>query len=82
MRLRLLAAGLAGAAVAFLTVPSSAEPLRFERECSGAADATCYHDFCGIIDCIRRDCVVYSGALGEGNGGICVGKARPRDPDS
>ncbi|HWL35989.1 MAG TPA: hypothetical protein VNQ77_07325 [Frankiaceae bacterium] len=80
MRLRLLAAGLAAAAS--LAVPAAADPLYFERECSGPVDAACYHDFCGIYDCIRSDCLAYTGLLGEGNAGLCVGKARPRDPIS
>lgn len=78
MRLRLLAGGLAAAAS--LVTPAAADPLHFERECSGTLDSACYHDFCGIYDCVRSDCVVYTGLLGEGNGGVCVGPARPR-PD-
>lgn len=80
MRLRLLAAGLVAVAAGSLATPASANPLEFERECGGKIDTACYHDFCGIVSCIRRDCLVYSGLFGGGNAGICVGKARPADP--
>lgn len=82
MRLRLLATGLAAAALGSLAVPTHADPLYFERECSKLVDSRCYNDFCGIYYCIRTDCLVYSNAFGEGNAAICVGKARPRDPSA
>lgn len=79
MRLRLLALAVAATALGTLAVPANAA-LHFERACTGDVDALCYHDFCGIIDCVRSDCLVYVGLLGSGNGGICAGPARPRDP--
>ena len=79
MRLRLL--GAAALAVTALAVPASAAPaVQFDRRCSGAVDSMCYYDFCGIVDCVRSDCLVYSGILGDGgNAGICVGPSRPRE---
>lgn len=80
MRSRLLLAGLLAAAS--LAVPASADPLAFERECKGTYDTACYHDFCGIVDCIRTDCLVYSEVTGGGNAALCLGRTRPRDPIS
>ena len=81
MRLRIVLAVVAGS-LAAVSAPAQANPLEFERECSKLVDAACYHDFCGIIDCIRTDCLVYSEALGTGNAAICIGKARPRPWDT
>lgn len=80
MRVRLLAAALVAVAAGSVGSPAAADPLLFERECSGKVDSRCYHDFCGIVSCIRSDCLVYSGLTGSGNGAICVGKSRPGDP--
>jgi hypothetical protein len=83
MRRTLAAAALV--AVAATSAPAAqANPLQFERRCSGTVDALCYNDFCGIVSCVRSDCVVYSGVLGEGssNAGICVGLARPDTKES
>ena len=80
MRCRILAFALAAAAAATVTPATAAPALYFERACKGTVDTQCYSDFCGIADCVRRDCVVYSGALGDGNTALCVGQARPRDP--
>jgi len=79
LRHRLLAFALAATAVAGTIAPATAAP-QFETACKGTVDTTCYADFCGIADCVRRDCVVYSGAFGDGNTALCVGQARPRDP--
>ncbi|HEU0130717.1 MAG TPA: hypothetical protein VFQ85_06975 [Mycobacteriales bacterium] len=76
--MRLLLAGVALAATAFALPASAAPTVEFTRECSGTVDTMCYHDFCGIIDCTRSDCLVYTGVLGDGNAGLCVGQARPR----
>ena len=79
MRLRLAVAGLAaGLAGSLAAAPAAADPLEFERECSKLVDTACYNDFCGIYDCIRTDCLVFSSVFGTGNAGICIGKARPR----
>ena len=77
MRTTLIGAAL-GAALAFLTASAglAAAAVRYDRPCSGTLDTECHHDFCGIEDCVRRDCVVYTGALGEGNAGVCAGTAR------
>lgn len=81
MRLRLVLAGLL--AVASFSGSAGADPLHFERECSAkVVDSACYHDFCGIYDCTRSDCLVYSGVFGAGNAAFCFGKARPRGPVS
>ena len=80
MRLRTLAAGLLAAAT--LATPAAADPLHFERECSGKVDAACHHSFCGIVDCIVTDCVVFVDPSPGYNTGTCVGKTRPRDPIS
>lgn len=82
MRHRLLAFALAATAAAGMLTPAQAAPgPQFDRACSGkVVDTMCYSDFCGIADCIRRDCLVYSGVLGGGNTAVCVGEARPRDP--
>lgn len=80
MRTRLLALALAAAAAGPFA-PAASAALQFDRPCSGAVDAGCYSDFCGIADCIRRDCVVYSGIIGDGNTAVCVGQSRPRDPE-
>lgn len=82
MRLRLLVAGLMAAGAGSLASPAQADPLYFERECSGKVDSACYHDFCGIVDCIRTDCLVYSDRTGGGNAALCIGRTRPRDPVS
>ena len=75
MRLRLLAGGLAAVAAAFVATPATAV---FDRQCRGLVDAACYDDFCGIYECVRTDCVVYTGVFGDGgNAGICVGVSRP-----
>lgn len=76
MRSRILV--LALAAVAAGTVaPSAQAALRFDRPCSGTVDTRCYSDLCGIAECVRRDCVVYSGIVGDWNTPLCVGQARP-----
>lgn len=80
MRLRVLAAGLF--AVAALAPTASADPLHFERRCEGKVDALCYHAFCGIVDCIITDCVVFVDPAPGYNTGFCVGRTRPRDPIS
>lgn len=80
MRLRILAVGLF--AVAALTPSSSADPTRFERPCEGKVDALCTHSFCGIVDCIVSDCVVFVDPAPGYNTGFCGGKPRPRDPAS
>lgn len=81
MRHRLLAFALAATAAAGTLAPASAAPAQqYDRACKGTVDTTCYSDFCGIADCVRRDCVVYSGAFGDANTALCVGQARPRDP--
>jgi hypothetical protein len=80
MRLRLLAVALAAAAAVPMAPPAQAA-LRYTRECGGKmVDSQCYHDYCGIIDCVRYDCQLWSDALGGGNAAVCVGFARPRDP--
>lgn len=79
MRRRLLALALVAAAAA-TSAPAAQAALQFERRCQGKADSRCYHDLCGIASCTRRDCLVYSGILSEGNGALCVGLARPGDP--
>jgi len=83
MRRTLIAAALVAVAATFAPA-AQADPLHFERRCSGAVDALCYNDFCGIVSCVRSDCLVYSGILGEGssNAGICVGLARPETEES
>ena len=82
MRPRLLLAGLVAAASLAVPSSASADPLAFERECKGTTDSGCYHDFCGIYDCTRTDCLVYSEVTGGGNAALCVGRTRPRDPVS
>ena len=72
MRASLIVAALAAV---FFASPASAD-VQFDRECSGKLDKLCYHDFCGIADCTRSDCVLYSGILGGGNAGICIGLPR------
>jgi hypothetical protein len=81
MRLRLLAAAVAVASAGSLA-PAQADPLYFTRECAGKLDSQCYWDFCGIFDCIRTDCLVYSEVFGSGNAATCIGRQRPRDPVS
>ena len=75
MRSRVLALALAAVAAGTLA-PAAHAALQFDRRCTGKIDTQCYHDFCGIADCVRRDCVVFVGVLGEGNTGICAGVAR------
>ncbi len=79
MRARLLAVTLAALAAGTLSAPARAG-VEFDRECTGAVDAGCYHDFCGIADCTRSDCFVYLGVFGDGNSAFCAGKPRPSDP--
>ena len=73
MRAMLLAAALAAA---FVAAPAAPAYAAFDRPCSGKVDTFCYHDFCGIYECTRSDCLVYSGLLGGGNAGLCVGLPR------
>lgn len=75
MRATLTVAAVATALAALSAAPASAN-IRYDTPCSGTFDTTCYHDFCGIADCTRSDCVVYTGVLGDGNAGICVGLPR------
>lgn len=75
MRSRTLALALAAVAAGTLA-PAAHAALQYDRRCTGTIDKQCYHDFCGIADCVRRDCVVFVGVLGEGNTGLCVGVAR------
>ena len=79
MRARLVALGLAAAA-ALSFAPAADAAIQYERQCSGKVDSQCWHDFCGIADCTRRDCHVYVGLFGDGNSAVCVGQDRPRDP--
>lgn len=79
MRTRLLALALAAVAAGSLAPAADAAP-RYDRPCEGTIDTRCYSDFCGIADCVRRDCHVYSGIAGDYNTLLCVGQARPRDP--
>ena len=65
-------------AAAALTAPAAHAAVEFDRQCTGDVDAACYHDFCGFVDCVRSDCVVYVGVFGDGNSAVCAGKARPR----
>lgn len=75
---RLLAVALAAAT---LFPPSAeADPTQFPRRCEGKVDTFCHDQFCGIIDCVTRDCVVYYDPHEGWNTSTCVGKARPR-PD-
>lgn len=80
MRTRLPALALAAAAAGPFA-PAASAALRYERPCSGTVDTKCYSDFCGIADCVRRDCLVYSGIVGDWNTPLCVGQARERDPE-
>ncbi|HVF21015.1 MAG TPA: hypothetical protein VNA14_12355 [Mycobacteriales bacterium] len=76
---RLLALAFAGAAA--FSAPAAADPTHFPRRCEGKVDAFCHDQFCGIIDCITRDCVVYLDPTGGYNTSTCIGKARPRDSE-
>ena len=82
MRRTLVGAALVAVAATTFAPTAQANPLHFERRCTGLVDALCYNDFCGIVSCVRSDCLVFSGIFGEGysNAGICVGLARPEDP--
>lgn len=77
---RLLALALAGAAI--VAAPAAADPTQFPRRCERQVDALCHDEFCGIVDCVTRDCVVYLDPFGGYNTAMCVGRARPRDPVS
>lgn len=80
MRRTLVALAVAGAA-ALGTAAAVAESPRFERECGGRVDATCNYSFCGIVDCIVSDCVVFLDPVPGYNSGTCFGEARPRAGD-
>ncbi len=82
MRTRVVLGGLAVAFAVPLATQASAGPPYvppYERACTGRIDSMCYHEFCGIVDCVRSECVVYSGIFGDGNAGICVGPSHGRD---
>jgi hypothetical protein len=79
--MRRLGALCLAAAAAGSLAPAAHAALQFERRCSGTVDTRCYSDLCGIADCVRRDCLVYSGVVGDWNTPLCVGQARPQDPE-
>lgn len=81
MRSKILALALAAVSAGTLA-PAADAALRFERRCEGAVDTRCRSDLCGIADCIARDCLVYSGVVGDYNTPLCVGIARDRDPEA
>lgn len=80
MRRTLIAAALVATAAATLAPAAQANPLHFERECTGTVDTLCHDQFCGIISCQTRDCVVYYDPDQGWNTSTCVGAARPDDP--
>ncbi len=81
MRTRLLSLALAAAAAGSLgTTAADANPLQFERRCTGKVDALCHDQFCGIIACDTRDCVVYYDPYQGWNTATCIGTTRPGDP--
>lgn len=77
MRVRLTALALAATAAATFS-PAAGAASGYERQCSGVVDTHCFSEFCGIADCTRRDCVVYSGVVGDYNTPFCVGRTPPR----
>lgn len=77
MRRTLLALALAGVAVT--TTAAEANPTQFERRCKGKVDTLCYDQFCGIISCVTRDCVVFYDPQQGWNTSTCIGLARPSD---
>ena len=77
MRSKILALALAAVAVGSFAPTAGAA---FERPCQGTVDVKCRSDFCGIASCTPRDCLVYSGIVGDYNTPLCVGLARDTDP--
>ena len=78
MRTRLLSVALAAtAAVSLGTTSAGADPLQFERRCTGTYDTLCHDQFCGIVSCQTRDCVVYYDPYQGWNTSTCIGVARP-----